>query len=133
MRFGFGIRRRQCSIGPTEDGTWRTAFRESDDLAPLVFGQAWFASGSWTITQPVDSFGIEANDSFADRLGMAAQFLRNRAGPQPVPTPDNHLGAENPVTGRVSTLGKPTDPAFFSVVVGIPSMQEFRHRRLPRH
>jgi hypothetical protein len=131
MRVGFGLRRHQRPLGLADDRAGRRAFREGNDLASFRFGQAGFPPRSRPITQTVDSLGIEANNAFAYRLGMAAQFLRDRGGPQPVPASDNHPCPQNPIARRVPTLGESANLAFFSGITGIAGTQEFRHRRLP--
>jgi hypothetical protein len=131
MRFGFVIRRHQGPLGLTDDRAGRRTFCQSNDLAPLYFGQARSAPRSRPITQPVDPLGIETHDAFAHGLGMAAQFVRNRGGSPPLPTSDNHLSPQNPIAGCVPTLGKPTNLAFFRIIARGLGTEQLRHRRLP--
>lgn len=84
-----------------------------------------------SIPQPLQPFSIEAPDSLAHGLGMAAELVGDRRRPQTRPTPANHPRPLNPIAGRVPALGEPTDLVLFSIIAGSPGTQEFWHRRLP--
>lgn len=131
MRWGIRICHCERSVGKTHDRTAGRPLRKGNDLAPLVFSQAGFAPRSRTITQTVNSLGIETHEAFAHRLGMAPQFVRNRGGSEPLPASDNHPGPLDPIARCMPTLGKSTNLAFFNVILRFSGSQEFRHRRLP--
>jgi hypothetical protein len=124
------VGRYQRPIRLADDGTRRARLGKSDDLTSLRFGQPGFASRTRSIPQSVEPLGIESNNPFADRLGMAAQFFGNRRGRQPVPTPDDHPGPQDPIARSMPALGQSANPAFFSRIARHVGTQQFRHRRL---
>jgi hypothetical protein len=82
------------------------------------------------VSEAIHAFGVEAVESGAHGLGMAAEFFGYLGGAKSLPTQGDDPGAEVPVTGGTSAAGQFTDLRLFSKDFGHAGVQRFRHSLL---
>jgi hypothetical protein len=80
----------------------------------------------------MQSFGIEADEAFSDRLGMTAQLLGDDGRPFPLPTPDDHSGAQDPIGWSVTTACQFPDLVYLFLIQRRAGEQELGHGGLLR-
>lgn len=97
------------------------------NLSPLLLRQSRFPPCTRPITEAVDSFFVEAGNALSDCLWMTPQLVSDGGGALTLPTADNHLGAQNPITWRMATPGQLPDLMLFLLILGRSGEQELRH------
>jgi hypothetical protein len=122
----FGLHSAQF-ISHADRFAWWVRAGQGDDPSPLLLGESRLASRSWAIAEPIDAFAIEAHDPLSYRVGMAAQLLGDGHRTLPLPAPDNHPGADNPIAWRMATAGQFPNVARFLLITRCARKQELGH------
>jgi hypothetical protein len=121
------IVRLQFAVRLPRQAPRRVGRDEAEDHAALGLGQPGLPPGAGAIGEPVEPLGVEAEQPFAHRLGMAAQLLGDRGRPEAVPAPRDHPRPTDPVPGRVPAPGQLADAALLSSIERWAGTQQLRH------
>lgn len=104
----------QGSVGlPGQPARRLQGARHRHDSTPLVLGQSGAAARSRTVTQTIQSVGVEPMQPFTHGLRMTSDLDGYGRGRSAFPTGDHDSRPPNPVTGRVSGTRQFPDCPFF--------------------
>jgi hypothetical protein len=116
MRLSICIFGLQAAIRPTlEPARWWRG-HERDNLAALGFDQPWFASSTHPIPEAINTLGIKSVDPLSDCLRVTLEFGSNDSCTPAIPAPGDHLGAGDPVAGRMTAGHKFANYMLFRIV-----------------
>jgi len=111
-----GVDRSQGAVGLPDQPAGRVLADQGDQLATLGLVEPAWPTRPGSVTEPVDTVGVEAVQPLPHGLGVTAQPGGDLAGPLAVPASDHDAGAQDPV-GRRMAAGR--EPAQGALLVGI--------------
>lgn len=117
------VLRSQAAIGLQDEPTGWEQGHQGDECAAFLFGDAPFAPGPRSVTEPVKSPRIESGQPLAHGLLMAGELSRNGAGPQTLPTEGNHLRSTSPIGRGMTAASELAHLAFLSGMLRRASKQ----------
>src|SRR4029453_17534060 len=102
---------------------------QGDQLATLGLVEPAWPTRPGSVTEPVNTVGVEAVQPLPHGLGVTAQPGGDLAGPLAVPASDHDAGAQDPVSRRVAAGGGGREPAQDALLVGISRWSGVQQRR----
>src|SRR4029453_10385231 len=97
-----GVDRSQGAVGLPDQPTGRVLADQGDQLATLGLVEPAWPTRPGSVTEPVNTVGVEAVQPLPHGLGVTAQPGGDLAGPLAVPASDHDAGAQDPVSRRVA-------------------------------
>src|SRR5215216_2639724 len=121
-----GVDPSQGVVGLPDQPAGRVLADQGDQLATLGLVEPAWPTRPGSVTEPVDTVGVEAVQPLPHGLGVTAQPGGDLAGPLAVPASDHDAGAQDPVGRRVAA-GR--EPAQGALLVGISRRSGVQQRR----
>lgn len=107
----------QAAIGLQHEPPRREQGDQGHQRATFLFADAPFAPRPGPIAQPIESAGVEREQSFAHGLLVAEKLSGDGAGAEPLPTEDDHLGPADPIGGGMTAPSQLADLALFERIL----------------
>src|SRR5262245_15771674 len=106
----------QAAIRPTLEPSRWWCRHQRDNATCIGLGQPGFATSARSITEAVNALGSKSADPLADGLRVTLEFSSNGGGTPAIPAPRDHLGADDPVAGRMTAGCEFANHALFRIV-----------------